>query len=103
MGIFLPERKVPAPAGVSDDRLAQIALAAKEGGIEAGRIRSMDIRGEHLLMTGTTPGTHAVVDLSTAPPPAEQSNQQFQVAVEQQALQQQMSQQHSGPTMSLSR
>ncbi len=91
------------PAGVSDDRLAQIALAAKEGGIEAGRIRSMDIRGEHLLMTGTTPGTHAVVDLSTAPPPAEQSNQQFQVAVEQQALQQQMSQQHSGPTMSLSR
>jgi hypothetical protein len=91
------------PAGVSEDRLAQIALAAKEGGIEAGRMRSMDIRGENLLMTGMTPGTHAVVDLSTAPPPAEQSNQQFQVAVEQQALQQQMSQQHSGPTMSLGR
>lgn len=91
------------PAGVSEDRLAQIALAAKEGGIEAGRIRSMDIRGENLLMTGMTPGTHAVVDLSTAPPPAEQSNQQFQAAVEQHALHQQMSQQRSGPTMSLSR
>lgn len=102
------ELKDLLPDGTSSDRIAQIALSAKEGGIEAGRIRSLDLVGEKLMLTGATPGTSATIDLASAPPPAAQSNAQFAAVAEQQQqqqvqAQQQMSQQQSGPTMSMGR
>jgi hypothetical protein len=95
------------PAGTSEDRLAQIAFAAKQGGIEAGQIRTLDVQGDRLMMTGETVGTRAIVDLSSAPPPAQESNQQFQATeqAQQQAMQEQQAQaqsaQQSGPAMSM--
>jgi hypothetical protein len=120
-GPIAPERSDPAavpfdsalhrelrnalPNGASEDRIAQIAAIAKQGGIEAGAIRTMDVVGERLMLTGATPGTHACVELATPPPPADQSNAQFSAMVEQQtqAQQIQMSQQQTGPSMSPAR
>jgi hypothetical protein len=92
------------PSETSQDRLAQIALAAKEGGIEAGHIRTMDVVGTNLMLTGVTPGTNACVDLASPPPPADVSNNQFNALSEQQqsqVQQMQVTQQQAGPTMSL--
>lgn len=95
------------PAGTSEDRIAQIALAAKQGGIEAGQIRTLDVQGDRLMMTGETAGTRAIIDLSDAPPPAQESNQQFQATeqAQQQMMQEQQIQaqnvQQSGPAMSM--
>ncbi|PTR33638.1 hypothetical protein C8J98_103401 [Luteibacter sp. OK325] len=92
------------PSETSQDRLAQIALAAKEGGIEAGRIRTMDVVGTNLMLTGVTPGTNASIDLASPPPPVDVSNNQFNALSEQQRSQvQQMhvTQQQAGPTMSM--
>jgi hypothetical protein len=98
------ELKNMLPAETSMDRISQIALAAKEGGIEAGRIRSIDVVGEKLMLTGVTPGSHASVDLASPPPPAAQSDMQLSAIVEQQQQQtqtQHAAQQQQGPTMSL--
>jgi hypothetical protein len=97
------ELKNALPSETSQDRIAQIALAAKEGGIKAGHIRTMDVVGQNLMLTGVTPGTHASVDLSTPPPSAEVSNGHFHAFSEQQSQTQQMPlvQQHAAPTMSL--
>lgn len=95
------------PEGTSEDRLAQIALAAKQGGIEAGQIRTLDVQSDRLMMTGQIVGTRAIVDLNRAPPPAQESNQQFQATeqAQQQMMQEQQSQaqsaQQSGPVMSM--
>lgn len=95
------ELRSALPNGVSEDRIAQIAAVSKQGGIEAGSIRTMDIVGERLMLTGATAGTHACVDLATPPPPAEQSNVRFGAVEQQTQVQQiQMSQQQSGPSMS---
>ncbi|MBB3226702.1 hypothetical protein FHW69_001292 [Luteibacter sp. Sphag1AF] len=96
------------PAETSPDRLAQIAWAVKKGGIEAGHIRTMDIEGERLMLTGLTPGTHAVIDLSTPPPPALESDNHFHALVERQMQrdlerQHELSQELRGPSMSLCR
>lgn len=95
------------PSGTSDDRIAQIALAAKQGGIEAGQIRTLDVQSDRLMMTGETVGTRAIIDLSAAPPPAQESNQQFQATeqAQQQMMQEQQAQaqsaQQSAPVMSM--
>ena len=92
------------PSETSQDRLAQIALAAKEGGIEAGRIRTMDVVGTNLLLTGVTPGTNASIDLASPPPPADVSNSHFSALGEQQqsqVQQMQVTQQQAGPMMSM--
>lgn len=90
------------PAGTSADRISQIALAAKEGGVEAGRIRSIDLVGEKLMLTGLTTGSHACVDLASPPPPAAQSDRQFSAIVEQQQRKTRHAvQPYQGPTMSL--
>ncbi|WP_156128481.1 hypothetical protein [Luteibacter sp. 9133] len=95
------------PDGTSEDRIAEIALAAKRGGIEAGQIRTLDVQGDRLMMTGETVGTRAIVDLSSAPPPAQESNQQFQATeqAQQQMIQEQQAQaqsaQQSAPVMSM--
>jgi hypothetical protein len=89
------------PSETSQDRIAQIALSAKEGGIEAGRIRTMDVVGTNLMITGETPGTRAVVDLASPPPAAEVSNSRFNAIDTQREVQMQhMSQQQAGPTLS---
>jgi len=98
------ELRSALPSETSQDRLAQIALAAKQGGIEAGHIRTMDVVGSNLMLTGITPGTNASIDLALPPPPADVSNRQFNALNEQQqtqAQQMQMSQQQAAPTMSL--
>jgi hypothetical protein len=92
------------PSETSQDRLAQIALAAKEGGIEAGHIRTMDVVGTNLMLTGVTPGTNASIDLASPPPPADVSNNQFNALSEQQQSQvhqMHITQQQAGPTMSM--
>jgi hypothetical protein len=89
------------PAETSHDRIAQIALAAKEGGIEAGHIRTMDIVGTNLMLTGETAGTRALVDLSLPPLPAEVSNHQFNTIITQQGAQvQHMNQQQATAVLS---
>jgi len=92
------------PHDASDDRVAQIALAAKQGGIEAGKIRTVDVIDQTMVLTGTTPGTRASIDLTLPPPPAEESQQQLGALADQQvqAQQAQLNQQQISPSMSMS-
>jgi hypothetical protein len=84
--------------------VAQIALAAKQGGIEAGKIRTVDVIDQTMVLTGTTPGTRASIDLTLPPPPAEESQQQLGALADQQvqAQQAQLNQQQISPSMSMS-
>lgn len=95
------------PEGTSPDRLSQIALAAKQGGIEAGSIRTLDVQGDRLLLTGRTSGTRAEVDLSVPPPDGAVSNRELNVLQTQQNTQQveqqQVQAQQSPQGMTISR
>jgi hypothetical protein len=94
------------PEGTSHDRLSQVALAAKQGGVEAGGIRTLDVQGDRLILTGQTPGTRAEVDLSLPPPDGAVSNRELNALQTQQNAQHmehqqvQHQQSHSGMTMS---
>jgi hypothetical protein len=70
--------------------LAQITLAAKQGGIKAGHVANLHIAESPLrvLVAGTTPGDRAHVDL-TAPPPSVQETMKHLEAHSQQNAQQQ--------------
>lgn len=57
------------PASVSDTKVAEVLLAAKQAGIE--REQDFDralVHGEHIHVAGRTPGFHARVDLNTPAP-----------------------------------
>lgn len=65
------EQKQRLPPETSEDRLAQITLAAKMGGVKAGQVDSLHVAENPLRMivSGKIPGDRAQVNL-TAPPPS---------------------------------
>lgn len=80
------ELKQHLPPETSGDRLAQITLGAKMGGLQSGRLRSIDIRDDAVFVTGTTPGMHGKIDL-TSPPPSMQDTLQRSGVFDQQQQQ----------------
>lgn len=74
------------PPETSPDRLAQIAVAARLGGVTAGNLQAVDVDGQRLHVVSTVPGLRGSVDLGTAPPPQAESLQQLQQHNHQHAL-----------------
>ena len=66
------------PPQTSPDRLAQIALAARLGGVTAGNLHAVDVDGQRLHVVSTVPGLRGSIDLASAPPPQAESLQQLQ-------------------------
>jgi hypothetical protein len=110
------------PEGTSQDRLAQITLAAHQADIRGGEVAGLSIHNDTTLQVhGTRAGDRALVDLSAPPPTVEQTIQQAhahgqaqaieatnfnqqqanveQVAQQQAQQQQQQAMTQSGPTM----
>lgn len=83
------ELKQRLPPETSEERLAQITLAAKQGGVKAGQVDSLHIAENPLrvLVSGKIPGDRAQVDLTT-PPPSVQETLQRSEAYDQQNAQQ---------------
>jgi len=69
------ELRQQLPAGVSDDRLAQVALAAKESGVRAGQVRHVLVENDTVYVAGRIPGMLAQVDLKTPAPPLQETLQ----------------------------
>ena len=66
------------PPETSPDRLAQIALAARHGGVTAGNLQAVDVDGQRLHVVSNVPGLRGSIDLASAPPPQAESLQQLQ-------------------------
>lgn len=83
------ELKQALPAETSEDRLTQIAVAAKMGGVRAGQLDGVHIDEQSMkvFVSGTVPGNRCCVDL-TAPPPTVQETLQRSAAFDQQQAQQ---------------
>jgi hypothetical protein len=76
------------PASVSDDHVAQVALAAKRDGIhDASKINQVAMVGDKLWVEGTTPGYRAAVDVSQQVPQLQETAQQSQTFNQQRDLQ----------------
>lgn len=74
------------PAETSPDRLAQITLAAKLGGVQAGQLQAVAIDDDAVFVVGKMPGDRGKVELST-PPPAAQDTMQRSEAFDRQQVQ----------------
>lgn len=74
------------PPETSPDRLAQIALAARLGGVTAGNLQAMDVDGQRLHVVSNVPGLRGSIDLASPPPPQAESLQQLQQHHDQQTL-----------------
>lgn len=83
------ELKQALPAEASEDRLAQITVAAKMGGVKAGQLDGIHIdeQSMQVFVSGKVPGNRCCVDLAT-PPPAVQETLQRSEAFDQQQAQQ---------------
>jgi hypothetical protein len=77
------ELKQHLPADMSEERLAQVALAAREGGVKAGHIRAVLVENDTVYVAGRIPGMLGTVDLKT-PAPALQDTLQRAAALDQQ-------------------
>jgi hypothetical protein len=84
------------PAGMSEERLAQIALAAREGGVRAGQIRNVLVENDTVYVAGRIPGMLGQVDLSTPAPPL-QDTLQRSAALDQRQQEQAQPGQQQGP------
>lgn len=84
------EMKQRLPPDTSEERLAQITLAAKQGGVKAGQVDSVHITENPLrmLVSGKVPGDRAQVDLTTSPPSVQETLQRSEVYDQQNAQQQ---------------
>jgi len=80
------ELKQRLPAETSPDRLAQITLAAKLGGVQAGQLQAVAIDDDAVFVVGKMPGDRGKVELST-PPPAAQDTMQRSEAFDRQQVQ----------------
>lgn len=83
------------PDHTSEMRLAQFTAACHQGGIKAGEIDAIQMRGTQATFLGGLAG-YAQVDMAQRPSP-EQSLQQLQLHERQQALAQQQALQQQGP------
>lgn len=81
------ELKQRLPPETSEDRMAQITLAAKRGGVRAGQVDQIAIQDEAIFITGKTPGDWAKVNL-TQSPPSQQDNLRQMDSLDQQKSQQ---------------
>lgn len=83
------ELKQRLPQETSEDRLAQITLAAKMGGVKAGQVGSLHVVENPLRMivSGKIPGDRAQVDLA-APPPSMHETLQHSETYDQRRMQQ---------------
>lgn len=91
------------PPGTSTDRLAQITVAASRGGVTAGYLQHVDVRDDAVFVSSQLPGDHARIDLTTPPPPQDETLQQAEQLQQQRQTQQlqwqQMEQQAQGQMM----
>ncbi len=81
------ELKQRVPPGTSEDRLLQITVAAKMGGVKAGQVQHVHV-GENPLqavVSGQVPGDWGRVDLATAPPTVQETLRQSEIFDRQQA------------------
>lgn len=81
------ELKQRVPPGISDDRLLQITVAAKMGGVKAGQVEHVHI-GENPLkaiISGKGPGDWGRVDLATPPPTVQETLRHSEIFDRQQA------------------
>ena len=93
------ELKQRLPAGMSEERLAQIALAAREGGVKAGQVRHVLVENDSVYVTGRIPGMLGQVDLNTPAPPLQDTLQRSAALDQrQQDMQAQLGQQQ-GPKL----
>ena len=69
------ELKQRLPSGLPEDRLAQIALAAKEGGVRAGQVRAVLVENDIVYVAGRVPGALGQVDLNRPAPPLQETLQ----------------------------
>lgn len=106
------ELKQALPGEVSEDRLAQITVAAKMGGVKAGQLDGIhvDEQSMQVFVSGKVPGNRCCVDLATPPPTAQETlrrseafdQQQAQQLAQFQMQQQSISEQaQAGPRMAL--
>lgn len=85
------------PADLPEDRLAQITLAAREGGVKAGHIRAVLVEDGTVYVAGRIPGALGQVDLNRPAPPL-QDTLQRSAALEQRTQDAQQHQQQ-GPKL----
>ncbi|MBT2118416.1 hypothetical protein KK141_20365 [Dyella sp. LX-66] len=69
------ELKPQLPVGLPEERLAQVTLAAKEGGIKAGHVRAVLVENGTVYIAGRIPGMLGQVDLAKPAPPLQESLQ----------------------------
>lgn len=91
------ELKQRLPTGLPEDRLAQITLAAREGGVKAGHIRAVLVENDTVYVAGRVPGALGQVDLNRPAPPLQETLQRS-AALEQRPFDAQQSQQQ-GPKL----
>jgi putative chitinase len=85
------------PAGTTPEVAANVALQAKQNGIDsAEKLHSITVQDGKAYVLGTTPGFRAVVDMQQPAPPLEQTNAQLLAS---QAAQQQNVQQEQRAAM----
>ena len=82
------ELKQRLPQETSEDRLAQITVAAKMGGVKPGQVDRIHIDDSlHLFVSGNRPGDRAGVDLAAQLPTLQETMQRSQAFDQQQAQQ----------------
>ncbi len=83
------ELKQWVPVETSEDRLLQITMAAKMGGVRAGQVGHFHV-GENplqVVVSGKVPGDWGRVDLAAPPPSAQETLRQSEIFDRQQAQQ----------------
>ena len=83
------ELRPQLPAGMSEERLAQVTLAAKESGVRAGQVRHVLVENDTVYVAGRIPGMLGQVDLRTPAPPLQDTLQRSAALDRQQELQMQ--------------
>ncbi len=63
-----------APEGMSEDRLAQATLQARQADIRPDTLQSVNLQGNNLWVAGTIPGYRTNVDLAQPAPPAQETS-----------------------------
>lgn len=62
------------PASVSDTKVAEVMIAAKQAGVErVDQLAGAVLRDDHIFVSGKTPGFRAQVDATTPAPDMRQS------------------------------
>lgn len=83
------ELKQRVPSETSEDRLLQITVAAKMGGVKTGQVQHVHVGESPLqaIVSGQVPGDWARVDLATSPPTVQETLRQSELFDRQQTQQ----------------